>query len=186
MFDSPLQKTIEPLIHTFNKLDPERREKIAKLSDYVQRRIAQGEPARLNFICTHNSRRSHIAQIWAWAAARYYGIEPVETYSGGTEVTAFNPRAVAALVRAGFKIAPTTATANPVYHVRIHDHDRPQSAFSKVYTDAPNPQTSYCAVLTCAQVDQACPVVSGASARVSLSYDDPKAADDTQIGRAHV
>jgi hypothetical protein len=51
--------------------------------------------------------------------------------------------------------------------------------FSKVYSEPPNPKSGYCAVMTCLQADQACPVVAGAALRVALPYDDPKAYDGT-------
>ncbi|MCK4776283.1 MAG: protein-tyrosine-phosphatase, partial [Candidatus Krumholzibacteria bacterium] len=37
----------------------------------------------------------------------------------------------------------------------------------------------FCAVMTCSQADKNCPVVVGASMRVAIPYDDPKAFDGT-------
>lgn len=90
-----------------------------------------GEKAELIFICTHNSRRSHIAQVWAQTAATYYNVPNVVAYSGGTEATAFNPRAVKAMEEAGFKITKTTEGTNPVYEVRFSDDATFIKAFSK-------------------------------------------------------
>jgi protein-tyrosine phosphatase/arsenate reductase len=64
-------------------------------------------------------------------AAAYYGIPHVETYSGGTEETAFNERAVAASERLGFNIEKTTEGTNPVYQVYFADDVAPVTAFSK-------------------------------------------------------
>ena len=58
------------------------------LTDYVITQTAAGSPVRLIFICTHNSRRSHMAQLWAQTAAAYHGVAAIETFSGGTEATA--------------------------------------------------------------------------------------------------
>jgi protein-tyrosine-phosphatase len=157
-----------------------RRAKLRELADFVAGRIGSSVPALLTFICTHNSRRSHMAQIWAQTAAHVNGIAPVHTFSGGTEATAFEPRAVAALRRAGFAIEPTSDDGNPVYQVRYADGAEPMAAFSKVYDRAPNPQADYCAVMTCAQADEGCPIVRGSAARIAIPFADPKAFDGTE------
>ncbi len=156
----------------------ERRSELLRLSTFVRNRIDAGEPARLTFICTHNSRRSHMAQVWAATAAAWYGIEGVETYSGGTEATAFNPRAVAALERAGFEIA-NPGGDNPRYRVRFGPDAPPLTCFSKVTSESPNPREGFAAIMTCSAADEACPIVDGAALRVSIPYIDPKEADDT-------
>ena len=131
------------------------------------------------FICTHNSRRSHIAQIWAQAAAAYYGIENFVSYSGGTEATAFNPRAVKAMREAGFNIEATSGGTNPHYEVRFSNEAHALIAFSKKFDSEDNPQKDFAAVMTCSHADENCPVVSGMEKRISLPYDDPKDFDDT-------
>jgi len=42
---------------------------LKSLIDYIQSKIDQGQEINLNFICTHNSRRSQFSQIWAQTAA---------------------------------------------------------------------------------------------------------------------
>jgi protein-tyrosine-phosphatase len=181
----PLHATLEEYVAArtaeFEQIPPERRQQLAEISDFVRTRVAAGQPALLTFICTHNSRRSHIAQIWAHVAAAHYGIGHVQTFSGGTEATAFNARAVEALKRAGFAIssADSLAKSNPHYQVSYASAAAPLRCFSKVYTDESNPQRDFCAVMTCSQADQACPLVPGAALRVALPYDDPKAFDGT-------
>jgi len=130
------------------------------------------------FVCTHNSRRSHIAQLVGLAAARRNGLAGVHTFSGGTEVTAFNPRAIAALTRAGFEASLVPGQTNP--HVRVRfGTDEVVEAFSKRIVDPPNPREGFVVVMTCSQADAACPIVAGARARLAIPYDDPKAADGT-------
>ncbi|MFC3415362.1 low molecular weight phosphatase family protein [Algoriphagus hitonicola] len=97
-------------------ISPERKELLGLLIDFIQEKINQGEMVNLNFICTHNSRRSQFSQIWAQTAADYYGI-PANCYSGGVEVTAFNERAVDSIMRAGFDVIPTDTSDNPRYHI---------------------------------------------------------------------
>jgi protein-tyrosine-phosphatase len=162
-----------------DRIPEERRLLLDRLAGYVSARRKAGEPSRLTFICTHNSRRSHMSQIWAQAAAAYYGVPAVHTYSGGTEATAFNPRAVAALERAGFRIERGPEADNPVHRVRFADDSEAMEAFSKVYDRPPNPTSDFCAVMTCAEADASCPMVLGAADRIAIPYEDPKAFDGT-------
>jgi len=153
---------------------------LERLSDFVVSKLADGRPVRLVFICTHNSRRSHLCQFWAQAAARYYSIPSVETFSGGTEATAFNPRAVAALRRAGFVIEFFSDGKNPVYEVWYEPGMEPVQAFSKIYDAPPNPKEGFAAIMTCSSADAACPRVTGAVERIAIPYDDPKEADGSE------
>ncbi|MDP1563713.1 MAG: protein-tyrosine-phosphatase [Pirellulaceae bacterium] len=167
---------------SFAGIPADRKSDLAKVADYIRQCLSQGEPAKLTFICTHNSRRSHLSQIWAQVAAQYYGLDGVETFSGGTEATALNPRAVAALQRGGLKItADEPNSANPHYAVFVSDGSKPQHCFSKVYDAPPNPTTGYVAVMTCSQADDACPLVMGCDLRMPIRYEDPKVADDTEF-----
>lgn len=165
-------------IAEFDRIPDDRQKQLEEIAHYVGSRIRVGEPARLTFICTHNSRRSHICQIWAQTAAAYYGI-PVETFSGGTEATAFNPRAIATLKRAGFDISNPDSSENPHYQVRFDTGGEPMECFSKVYDDAHNPTVNFCVVMTCSEADKNCSNIAGASLRVAVPYDDPKVADNT-------
>jgi protein-tyrosine-phosphatase len=163
----------------FQDIPEERRTQLKKIALFVERRSGAGKQANLTFICTHNSRRSHMAQILAQAAAAYYRVPHVASFSGGTEATAFNPRAVAALQRAGISIVKSGENEHPVYNVRIVNTEPAMKAFSKVYNEKPNPVHDYCAVMTCSQADEACPIVEGAAERVAIPYEDPKEADGT-------
>jgi hypothetical protein len=163
----------------FNEISDERKMDLGAISDFVAARVATDQEALLTFICTHNSRRSHMSQLWAQTAAHYFSVPGVETFSGGTEATAFNPRAVAALQRAGFSIALFTDGMNPVYEVSWAPEMEPMEAFSKVYDQPPNPTEGFAAVLTCSSADAACPIVFGADERIAIPFDDPKAFDGT-------
>lgn len=158
-------------------LSSERTEKLGVLANYIAKQKEEGAPIQLNFICTHNSRRSHLGQLWAAVAAHVHGLENVTTFSGGTEATAFNPRAVAAIKRAGFEVK-SPGGDNPRYEVRYADGEPAAVCFSKCFDDAANPATNFAAVMTCTDADKNCPAIIGAT-RISLPYRDPKEADDT-------
>ena len=157
----------------------ERTSALQRLADFIGRRNGAGEAALLVFICTHNSRRSQLAQVWAETAARLHGAPGVRAFSGGTEATAVEPRAVAALERAGFSAERLDDSDNPVYRIRSGDDGEPVDCFSKVFDRPPNPTTGFAAVMTCSAADMACPVVAGAAERIALPFDDPGALDDT-------
>lgn len=140
-------------------------------------RLKDHSSLNLNFICTHNSRRSQISQIWSQLAAYVYDI-PIDSFSGGVEVTAFNPRAVRAMRKAGFQIVGSNLD-NPKYQVSFTDKLNPQSIFSKTFDDLINPKDNFFAILTCAHADENCPFIPGATERIPLRYKDPKVADDT-------
>jgi arsenate reductase (thioredoxin) len=174
-----LDKTVEQLIKEFDSIPEERRKALRGLSHFVSESLGREGKALLNFICTHNSRRSHIAQFWAQAAAAYYNIPGVFCYSGGTEATAFNPRSVRAMTDAGFVITRTSEGINPVYSVQVEPGTIPVLAFSKKYDNEVNPKSGFAAVMTCSHADQNCPFVMGAAKRFPITYEDPKDFDDT-------
>ncbi len=154
-------------------IDEPRKQVLEQLVTYIR----ESKNPQLNFICTHNSRRSHLSQIWAQVLAHHYGIE-VSTFSGGTEATAFHPNAVAALRRAGLNI-PEETEENPRYKVSFSEEKEPMICFSKTFDDSVNPSTNFAAVMTCSEADAGCPFVPGASLRIKLFYQDPKVADKT-------
>jgi arsenate reductase (thioredoxin) len=178
-FYGPLQATTQSLLKNFDSIPAARKEILKQITDFVEGKSKKGEKVEFIFICTHNSRRSHISQIWSQAAAAYYGIGNVLTYSGGTEATAFNPRAVKAMQEAGFKIKAVSEGSNPVYEVQFSDDGNEVIAFSKKYDSETNPQQGFAAIMTCSHADENCPVVFGMEKRISLPYDDPKDFDGT-------
>ncbi len=178
---SPLSQYLNARIAEFEAIPALRKRELESVAVYIRDRSNRAIPSKLTFICTHNSRRSHLSQIWASVAARYFDIADVETFSGGTEATAFNHRAIAALRRCGLQITSDDGNAcNPRYRVSSEFDQTSLECFSKVYNEPPNPTSHYCAVMTCSEADQACPVAMGCDLRVPIRYEDPKVADDTE------
>lgn len=151
-----------------------------KLRNYILGKLWHSKPVDITFICTHNSRRSHLGQVWAQVAAYEFNVPQVNCYSGGTEATACNSRTVAALGRAGFVAIKDTETDNPIYQIHFTDVEPPVLAFSKVYNDHSNPDANFAAIMTCSQAEQNCPYIPGAEQRIAIMYSDPKEADDTE------
>ena len=171
----PLKQYISGLISGFDSLSEERKILLKTMASCIKTELINAGKADLVFICTHNSRRSHLAQIWAQTAAYYCGIEGIKCYSGGTEVTAFNPRAVKAIEKTGFKIGKSGNEENPHYRVSFSDNHS-LLVYSKKFDAPENPSIGFCAILTCSDADEKCPFIPGAN-RISLTYDDPKQFD---------
>ena len=159
-------------------IDNSRTALLDRFTDYLVKQNNESAQINLNFICTHNSRRSHITQIWAAALAHHFGFEKVATYSGGTEATAFNPRAVKAMRKVGFQIEDGAGN-NPKYQVSFAKGVEPLICFSKVFDYPDNPNRDFAAIMTCSDADVNCPFIPGASWRLPLTYEDPKVADNT-------
>jgi len=146
---------------------------------YIQDKVNNNQIINLNFICTHNSRRSHLAQIWAQFAAAYYNIQNINCYSGGTQETALFPKVAETLSIQGFQIFKIADSNNPIYAIKFDENCLPIIGFSKKYDDAYNPISNFAAILTCSQADDGCPFIAGAEKRIPITYEDPKISDGT-------
>ena len=162
-----------------DSLTSERKDVLQPLIDFIQSKVSGKHEIRLNLICTHNSRRSHLAQVWAQTAAAYYGIEKVFCYSGGTEATALYPMVAETLKETGFNVQILAEGKNPVYAIKFAENEHPVIGFSKLYNDEFNPEEEFAAIMTCSQADGGCPFISGAEKRIPITFDDPKAFDNT-------
>lgn len=169
----------DALVNSFDLIKAERKMLLQQIADFIQTKKNKNEPINLVYVCTHNSRRSHFGQVWARVAAAYYDIKQVNTFSGGTEATAFNANAINALKRIGFSITSDSQSSNPFYHVMFDEHEKPIECFSKVYNHSANPTSGFAAIMTCSDADENCPFIPGVDLRIGTTYEDPKAFDNT-------
>ena len=172
---------IESLVPSFDfeTIAKGRKDTLQPLVDFIRSEFEQQSEIRLNFICTHNSRRSHLSQVWAQTAAHYYRIQNVYCYSGGTEATALFPKVAETLSDSGFTIQKLSERNNPVYAIKFSENEAPIIGFSKTYDDQFNPESQFAAIMTCSQADGGCPFIAGAEKRIAVTYGDPKAFDNT-------
>lgn len=161
-----------------------RRGTLNKLKDYIQEKVDDGKEVRLNFICTHNSRRSHLCQIWAQTMAHHFSVSQLYSYSSGTEATALYPMVAETLEKSGFEIDFLSHGENPVYSIKFSENQHPVIGFSKRIEDNFNPKKEFAALMTCSQASESCPIVNGAEKRFSLNFEDPKVFDDTELQKA--
>jgi arsenate reductase (thioredoxin) len=173
-----IRQFTQSLQNDFDLIPTERKELLQKITHYIQERYDKNLPINLVYICTHNSRRSHFGQIAAALAGRFYNIENVNTFSGGTEVTAFNPNAIEALKSIGFEIVSDRKEVNPIYQVTF-GNNLSTTCFSKVYDNEVNPKTDFAAIMTCSDAEQNCPFIQGVALRIGTTYEDPKKSDGT-------
>lgn len=166
------------LSKNFARIPNERKQLLAQLADYIVWKLNQDKSVNLVYVCTHNSRRSHFGQVWAAVAAAHYGCANVHTFSGGTEATAFNKNAIAALQSVGFEITPDSNQENAVYKVQFGEKLF-TNCFSKVVDHASNPKANFAAIMTCSDAEENCPFIPGMELRIGTTYDDPKIADGT-------
>ncbi len=174
---------IEGYISNLNvKSIPNDRKKILQiLADFIREKAKTNDEISLNFICTHNSRRSHLSQVWAQTLAHYFRVTNVFCYSGGTEATALFPMVAETLKSTGFEIKKLSEGDNPVYSIKYSENQHPVIGFSKKMDDHFNPKSGFAAVMTCSQADKGCPIVPGAEKRIPITFEDPKAFDNTPL-----
>lgn len=155
-----------------------RQDALRRIVDHIAMQRTCGVPTNLVFICTHNARRSHLSHIWATVAADYYKVPNILLWSGGTEVTCMNERVADTLLRSGFKIRKGEGD-NPVYEVNFSGRNEPIKCFSKRWDDPSIPHDDFAAIMVCSSAETACPFIPGATARILVSYEDPKEAEGT-------
>jgi arsenate reductase len=163
----------------FENILTERKSALQPLIDYIQTKVSNHQEVRINFICTHNSRRSHLSQVWAQTAAAHFKIQNINCYSGGTEATALFPMVTKTLEKSGFEVKKIADGNNPIYAIKYGENEHPIIGFSKTYDADFNPISEFAAIMTCSQADGDCPFIAGAEKRIPITYEDPKAFDQT-------
>jgi len=172
-----IEKTIRELVP--QNISNERKLILQPLVDFIKLKISNNQHIRINFICTHNSRRSHLSQVWAQTMASHFNINNVFCYSGGTEATALFPVVAKTLQNSGFQIKTISKNENPIYSIKYSENSHPIIGFSKKLDDNFNPKSDFVAIMTCSQADGGCPFIVGAEKRIPITYEDPKIYDQT-------
>lgn len=152
---------------------------LLKIAATIANEYSSKEIVNLNFICTHNSRRSQIGQIWSYYAAYYFKLN-INVFSGGTEVTSFNRNTVKTLQKTGFQFQLSDFShQNPTYQISFDGSYGYILGFSKLYSNPIN-QEPYIAILTCNDAETDCAYIPSATHRFLLPFTDPKFADGTE------
>lgn len=159
------------------KIEPNRFQLLNEIALQIVKEYKKTNKVNLNYICTHNSRRSQLSQVWSDYASNYYNLNTVSSFSGGTAVTAFYRNTVKTLQEVGFifKIEEFFHQ-NPKYSISYEGCKRSIKGFSKLYDDKEN-KKPYIAITTCSNADENCPFIPDALYRFHLPFVDPKSSD---------
>ena len=176
---SALAQYIEARTTEFGLVETDRRLRLDAIASYVRSKVRQQRAASLLFLGRHNSRRSHLAQVWAQTVAAWCEVGVVISYSAGVQPTRLAPAAVDALRRAGFVVDlgqdPSTAK------VSFRADAPPMICYAKDYEALQVPQRNWCAVSVDAGVAAGFPALDEAEERVVLPLEDPD--DDALCAR---
>lgn len=162
-------------------IDSKRKELLENIAHFIGSELQAGRQVNINFICTHNSRRSQLSQVWSHFATEHFSLRNIQSFSGGTAVTAFHRNTVKTLQEKGFifEIA-NSSIENPVYTINYTGCIKPINGFSKRYDSLHN-QYPFIAITTCSEADSNCPFIAEAIQRFHLPFKDPKSSDGTPI-----
>ena len=161
-------------------LSDERKKLLLKISNGILEKYKKDGVVNLNFICTHNSRRSQLGQIWGFFAANYFDLN-INSFSGGTEVTSFFRNTVKTLQKVGFSFnLENFSHQNPKYSISFEGTSKSILGYSKRYDNKEN-KKPFIAITTCNNADTNCPFIPEASLRFHLPFVDPKSSDETDL-----
>ena len=180
-----MSKILKEYIKTILKnidmgLEKNRKDKLVKLAQVIKRNHELQNIVKIIFICTHNSRRSQLSQVWAYVSSLYFKLDFIKPFSGGTEIDTVNLNVINSLINSGLKIEKTHK-GKAIYLLKSFKKDKGINLYSKVYNFKLNPSKHFIAIMTCSDADQMCPVIKGADKKISLLYSDPRGADNTGL-----
>lgn len=161
-------------------ISEERRDLLNRIAQKIIDVYSEDKKVNVNFICTHNSRRSQLGQVWSFFAINYFNLKKFKAFSGGTEVTAFHRNTVKTLQEVGFVFNVLDFShQNPTYDISFEGAKKSIKGFSKIFDNSVN-ETPFIAITTCDSADANCPFISDAIARFHLPFVDPKRSDGTK------
>ncbi len=169
-----LKKYINNIISTLENNSNDRKSLLLSISKYIRKKSINKNKVNLLFVCTHNSRRSQLAQVWSYVSSRYYKLNNIMTFSGGTEVSKFNLNAIDSLKRAGLEVKKNNEREKIFYLIKSSKDDSGLRCFSKKYNSDYNPNKNFISIITCSEADKECPVVKGADKKIFIPYKDPR------------
>ncbi len=178
--NSEIKKYIQKVVIDLGKIPQKRKKILLEIVSYIKQNYLIEDRSNIIFICTHNSRRSQLAQCWLSVSCRYYNLNKINTFSGGLEITSLNSNALNALKRSGF-IVNHIDTKDNIYLLKTSKKNKGQTLYSKKHDSKNNPQRKFLAIITCSDANKQCPVVRGADKKIFLPYHDPRISDGSGL-----
>jgi arsenate reductase (thioredoxin) len=160
----------------------ERMEQLDNLNKMIANDLVKKGSTKIICICTHNSRRSILAQAMLSFISNQLNINNIEVFSGGIEVTEVHRNVIEAFENFGFEIQQIPENTNSKYTVTWGNQtiEKQDNLFSKLYDDPFNPSKDFIAMMVCSDVEKNCPMVKGSINIISMNYTDPKHSDGTE------
>ena len=175
-----IELIISKLLFSFDSIPSPRKQKLIELAAQLKVALSCANELNLVFVCTHNSRRSHMGQLWGQLAAHYYGVNNVNSFSAGTEVTELNTNVIEMLQKVGCKVSTFQNVSNPAYLIEFGENQS-LTCFSKLMEHDANPKVDFFAIMMCTEAEANCPFIPGAIHRIGLPFEDPKVYDNTTM-----
>jgi protein-tyrosine-phosphatase len=165
-----------------SQIKENRKELLDQISKHIEDQMLSNNEATLVFVCTHNSRRSQFAQVWASIMAEYYGFLHINSLSAGTEATALFPQVAKTLEQAGISVRKEADKHinNPRYLVQYNQSGAYLELYSKTVNEIPEQKNGFIAIMVCSDAEENCPFIPAAKARIALQYTDPKMYDGSE------
>ena len=157
-----------------NSISKKRLKILDKIINELNKNTLKNNYPKIIFICTHNSRRSQLAEIWSHTFSFIFK-KKNKIFSAGTSKEEFNIRAINVLEKIGFKIKEE----GKKYIFNFSENCNSIHMYSKDISEL-NLKNHFITIMTCADSDKNCPAIPNALARILLSYKDPKSFDNSK------
>lgn len=181
MISNTIVSKINQLEGQVNLITAKRKEELKHLAELIVSEYDDYGEVDIIVICTENSLRSQLVQLWVKSISENYNLDFLNAFSGGTKVTSFNSNMVNALSDYGFSIEKLNDIENPGYLISQSEDDKSTDVmFSKLYDDEFNPEYDFIALIVCDVAAENCPVVEDSSHRLVLPYENVKQFDNTE------
>ena len=156
-----------------NSISKKRLKNLEKIINEINRYTIDKNYPKIIFICTHNSRRSQLAEIWAHTF-NFVFEKNIKVFSAGTVKDKFSSRLVSVLKEIGFKVKKKSNKF--IFNFSENHNSIPMNSklIDEIYL-----KDNFITIMTCSNADKNCPVIPNALSRILLSYEDPKKFDFT-------
>ena len=161
------EKLFKTALHQIDSIKSGRLDVLDKIASKITSRLKLDLKANVVFVCTHNSRRSQIAEVSLRSFLKVLQIPEISVFSCGTEKTGIPDQIVRLLEGLGFEVLKTGEFINVGSEITLS---------SKTFDD-PGLPPNLLAIMVCDHASESCPFVPSFSERISLEFQDPKSAD---------
>ncbi|NJN27464.1 MAG: hypothetical protein HC819_16570 [Cyclobacteriaceae bacterium] len=176
-----LNEYIKDFPKEFRKIPEERRYRLNEMVYYLEEQEKNRNAWQLMFISSNQSTVGQMAQVWAKIAAYYFGLEKLQTFSGGLQAEPISVNTILALEKAGCIVYKNDLNGLNVYQVKYAYNINPIILYPKKTDHVKNPANDFMAVFVNEHADMNMRNVRGTFNRLLLPYEDLSAYDGSAI-----